>query len=115
MSKLDAFTINVLCNPEVIGVNQDALGRQARIVRQSETEFVLAKPLEDGSLAVGLFALGRGRQTIAVSWKDLGVEGPRRVRDVWRCTDAGTADGEWKADVPRHGVSLVRLVPVTRL
>lgn len=112
MSKLDAFTINVLCNPEVIEVNQDALGKQARTVRRTDTEFVLAKPLEDGSLAVGLFALGQGPQTISVSWTDLGVEGPRRVRDVWRCADAGTADGMWKADVPRHGVAFVRLFPM---
>ncbi len=114
MSKLDPFTVNVLCNPEVIEVNQDVLGKQARIVRQTDTELVLAKPLEDGSLAVGLFALGRGRQTIAVSWDELAIRGPRRVRDVWRCADAGTADGQWKADVPRHGVSFVRLVPAAR-
>ena len=30
MTKLDPFTLNVLCNAEVIAVNQDPLGQQAR-------------------------------------------------------------------------------------
>ena len=51
------FTLNVLCNHEVIDVDQDPLGHQARIVRQTDSEFVLAKDLEDGSKAVGLFNL----------------------------------------------------------
>ena len=35
MARLDPFTLNVLCNAEVIDVDQDALGRQARIVRKT--------------------------------------------------------------------------------
>ena len=37
MARLDPFTLNVLCNAEVIDVDQDALGRQARIVRKTPT------------------------------------------------------------------------------
>ncbi|MBL8234286.1 MAG: putative Ig domain-containing protein, partial [Bryobacterales bacterium] len=57
MARLDDFTLNVLTNHEVIDVNQDVLGKQARVVRKTAEELVLAKPLEDGSLAVGLFNL----------------------------------------------------------
>ena len=57
MAKFDPFTLNVLCNHEVIEVNQDPLGKQAKIIRKSDTEFVLAKEMEDGSIAVGLFNL----------------------------------------------------------
>ncbi|MBI3278895.1 MAG: alpha-galactosidase, partial [Acidobacteria bacterium] len=46
MNSLDEFTLNVLCNAEVIEIDQDALGRQGRIVRRTEEEFVLAKALE---------------------------------------------------------------------
>jgi len=34
MRKLDEFTLNVLCNHEVIDVNQDLLGKQAVIIRR---------------------------------------------------------------------------------
>ncbi len=50
MQQLDAFTLNVLCNAEVIDVDQDPLGKQARIVRKTPDEYILAKPMEDGSL-----------------------------------------------------------------
>ena len=52
MTKLDDLTINILCNAEVIDIDQDSLGKQARIVRKDPKELVLAKPLEDGSVAV---------------------------------------------------------------
>ncbi len=109
MTKLDAFTLNVLCNAEVIDVNQDPLGKQARIIRQTDTELVLAKPLQDGDLAVGLFNLGEMEQEIAVSFSDLGITGKRIARDVWRQKDLGEFDGTFSAVIPRHGVSFVRL------
>ena len=109
MGALDEFTLNVLCNAEVIDVDQDALGKQGRIIRKSEDEFILAKPLEDGSLAVGLFNLSESPRKIEVSWKDLGLSAKQRVRDVWRQKDLGSAEGSYGADTPRHGVTFVRL------
>jgi len=53
MGALDKFTLNILCNSEVIDIDQDSLGRQGRIVRKNEDEFIMAKPLEDGALAGG--------------------------------------------------------------
>ena len=112
MSRLDDFTLNVLCNVEVIDVDQDALGRQARIVRQTEDELVLAKGMQDGSLAVGLFNLSEEPRTISANWQELGLNGRQRSRDVWRQKDLDPVEGKLTADVPRHGVSMVRLFPV---
>lgn len=109
MSRLDDFTINVLCNAEVLDVNQDTLGRQAKPVRQTAEELVLAKPLEDKSLAVGLFNLSGSDRAMRVDWKELGLRGRRRVRDLWRQKDLGPATGAFTARVPRHGVAMVRI------
>ncbi len=115
MEKLDDFTLNILCNSEVIDVDQDALGQQARIVRyQEENNLVLAKPLEDGSLAVGLFNLGEKARKLSVTWKELQVDGPQRPRDLWRQTDLGVVDKQFEAEVGRHGVSFVRLWPAQK-
>ena len=111
MGRLDEFTLNVLCNAEVIDVDQDALGKQARIVRQTEDEFVLAKPMEDGSLAVGLFNLTNSPRPMSVSWGDLGIQGTRKVRDAWRQKDLGSAVDQYRATVNGHGVALLRLGP----
>ncbi len=111
MAKLDEFTINVLCNPEVIDVDQDALGKQARPVVMNDDTLIMAKPLEDGSLALGLFNLGERPRTIGVTWDQLGLSGKQRVRDLWRHQEIGEREDEYRERIPRHGVMLVRLWP----
>jgi alpha-galactosidase len=109
MARLDDFTLSVLCNAEVIGVNQDLLGKQAWIVRKTKEEFVLAKPLADGSLAVGLFNLTRVERPMAASWQELKLDGNRKARDLWRQKDEAASNNELRRPVPAHGVALVRL------
>lgn len=111
MARLDVFTRNILCNAEVIDIDQDALGKQAAIVRKTDTEFILARPLADGSLAIGLFNLTTAPRTLTVSWSDLGVSGRQVVRDVWRQRDVGAFHTAYSTEVPAHGVELMRLIP----
>jgi alpha-galactosidase len=111
MARLDAFTLNVLCNAEVISVDQDPLGRQANILRQSETELVMVKELKDDAKAVGLFNLGERPATIEVAWTELGITGKKCVRDLWRQKVQGEFETDFRAEVPRHGVVLVRISP----
>ena len=109
MSHLDPFTLNILCNSEVIDIDQDALGKQAKVVKKSSDEFILAKPMADGSLAVGLFNLGDKDSKISVDWKELGLTGKRVVHDVWRQKNIGHAAGTYGTVVKPHGVAFVRL------
>ena len=103
MARLDPFTLNVLCNAEVIDVDQDPLGRQARIIRKTPGEFILLKDLEDGSKALGLFNLGEAEATISAAWSDLGLSGKQQVRDLWRQKDLPAADGKFQACAPARG------------
>ena len=109
MGRLDDFTLNVLCNTEVIDVDQDALGKQARIVRKTDDELILAKPMEDGSLAVGFFNLTKTQRTIEAGWAELKLEGRQQARDVWRQKKLGGAADGYSASVAPHGVALIRL------
>ncbi len=109
MSKLDEFTINVLCNPEVIDVNQDPLGQCARVVKFDDDTFLMVKDLADGTKAIGLCNKGEEPVQLAAKWSDVGVKGKQEVRDLWRQKDLGKVDGEFKAQVPRRGVVLVRV------
>ncbi len=110
MSKLDEFTLNVLCNSEVIDIDQDSLGKQAVIVRKTEDEFILEKRLDDGSIAVGYFNLTTAPRSISADWKELGLTGTQRVRDVWRQRDLGSFSENFSTQVPNHGVILVRFI-----
>lgn len=115
MSRLDDFTLNVLCNSEVIDVNQDPLGKQAAILRKTGEEFVLVKPMEDGSKALGLFNLTTAPRTISVSFEQLEVGDKQRFRDLWRQKEIGSFDDRFEIEVPPHGVSFLLMRPETQL
>ncbi|MGE5294377.1 MAG: NPCBM/NEW2 domain-containing protein [Solirubrobacterales bacterium] len=111
LTRIDEFTMNLLTNDEVLEVNQDPLGKQAARVVQEGSAEVWSKKMEDGSLAVGLFNRDEVPQTVTAKWSDLGVSGKMRVRDLWRQKDVGSFDSSFGAEIPRHGVMLVRLFP----
>ncbi|MFB3905965.1 MAG: putative Ig domain-containing protein [Acidobacteriota bacterium] len=112
MTRLDAFTLNVLCNPEVIEVDQDPLGRCGAVQHLDEFTFLMVKILEDGSKAVGLFNQKDTDATVTADWPALGIRGRSKVRDLWRQRDLGVFDGEFQAKVPARGVVLVRISPI---
>ncbi len=114
MTRLDDFTLGLLCNDEVLEVDQDPLCRQASRVMQDTGKNleIWTKPLADGSKAVGLFNRSDTNTTVAAKWADLGVTGQQKVRDLWRQKDLGQFTDEFTASVPLHGVVFVRVWPV---
>ncbi|HXR46505.1 MAG TPA: NPCBM/NEW2 domain-containing protein [Candidatus Limnocylindrales bacterium] len=112
MTKLDAFTLGLLSNDEVLAVDQDPLARQASRVADNGTQQVWAKDMEDGSEAVGLFNLSRSSATVVAKWSELGLIGKQRVRDLWRQKDLGEFSDQFATTVPPHGVVLIRMWPV---
>ena len=111
MGNLDEFTLNVLCNPEVIDINQDALGQGAAPVAVTPKTYLMVKELEDGGMAVGFFNRSEQPAAVTAPWPVLGLKGRVKIRDVWRQQDLGTADGSYTATVPKHGVVLIRIFP----
>lgn len=109
LSKLDAFTIDLFTNDEVIDVNQDPLGKQGgRIAMDRRTE-VWARPLTDGTTAVGLFNRGSRKTAVAAQWADLGIKGQQPVRDLWRKRNLGEFGNAFSAEVPRHGAMMLKI------
>jgi alpha-galactosidase len=109
MSKLDEFTLNVLCNPEVIEVNQDPLGECALVIKKKDDCFLMVKNLADGSRAVGLFNRGKSTVTVQVDWSELKLTDEQLVRDLWRQKDLGEFNRKFSAEVPSQGVVMVRI------
>ena len=100
MAQLDPFTLNVLCNAEVIDVDQDALGRQARIVRKTPSDFILLKDLEDGSRPWGFSTWARRKPRFprpGAIWASRQAADPRFV------AAKGPAGG--RREVPGHGAA----------
>ena len=109
MANLDEFTLNVLCNPEVIEVNQDPLGECGLIIKQSEDVFLMVKNLVDGSKALGLFNRGKQTTEVTADWKSLQLSGKLAVRDLWHQKDLGKFQEKFTAQVPAQGVVMVKI------
>ncbi|HTR80980.1 MAG TPA: putative Ig domain-containing protein [Bacteroidota bacterium] len=109
MDKLDAFTLNLLTNDEVLAIDQDPLGKEAVSVTSDGSVRTYEKFLEDGSKAIGFFNLGDKDTTMTVRWT--GLMGPQEVRDVWRQKDLGVYDEQFQAVVAPHGAELFRVWP----
>ncbi len=109
MTQLDAFTLNLLTNDEVLEVNQDPLGRQAARVQRTDSSELWAKRMEDGSVAAGLFNRSYLTSPVTLEFKSLGLTGKQRLRDLWRQKHIGTVSDRFTAEIPGHGVQLLRL------
>ena len=70
---------------------------------------VWVKPLSDGSQAVGLFNRGEDAEKITVNFSDLGIAGSASVRNLWTKKDLGSFSGSYSAEVPKHGVVLIKV------
>ena len=102
-------TLAILTNREVVSVDQDALGKQGYRVAQDGASEVWAKPLAGGEWAIGLFNRGPETVKVTVHWKDVGLSGKHRVRDLWTHQNRGNPKDEFWYEVPSHGVVLLRV------
>ncbi len=99
----------ILRNPRLLAVNQDPLGAGGRRVRDDGSVEILAKPLSDGSVAVGLFNRGSATATVTTTAAQVGLSGgPFTLTDLWTGGVSSTA-GQISASVPAHGVAAFRV------
>jgi alpha-galactosidase len=109
LSKMTPDTLAILTNPEVIAVDQDALGIQGHRVAQEGQLEVWVKLLADGSKAVGLFNRGESVMPVTAHFRDVGVGDTASVRDLWEKRDLGVFNSSFTAQVPTHGVVLLKV------
>ena len=126
LEQLDPFTLNLLTNDEVLAIDQDPLGKSARLISDEKGVQTWLKPLEDGSYALGLFATadyGKSPQSFfrwgdepalnyRVDFARLGLAGKWKVKDTWRQQDRGLFELGYDAEIRHHGVALLRMYPV---
>jgi hypothetical protein len=108
MGKLDEFTMNLLTNDEVLAIDQDALGKEARQLILNDNYQVWFKDLSNGDKAVAIFNTSDQYQTVALDRKANGLAGLTKVRDVWQQIYLITKADTYTAKVAPHGVAMVR-------
>ncbi|WP_410668640.1 NPCBM/NEW2 domain-containing protein [Amycolatopsis sp. cmx-4-68] len=110
LRKVSPANFDVLRNAEVIALDQDRRGVQAKVLSNQDGHWVFAKPLADGDVAVALFNETTSSATIATTAAAAGL--PRAAgysaRDLWAHRDLQTA-GRISAVVPPHATAVYRV------
>ena len=109
LSQLDAFTLNLLTNDEVLAIDQDEGGHQAQRVLLGNGYEVWVKPLSDGGCAVGIFNMEDICQKVRFTWASLGLDRYHTLRDVWRQHSEGNLPVGFEGMLMPHGVLLYTL------
>lgn len=123
IERLDAFTLSLLSNDEVIAINQDPLGMAGRLVLEKDGFQVWKRELENGDCAVGIFNIADFGKTpgsyfrwgneqakiFQLNFKEIGLVGNFKIRDVWRQRDLSIFKNGITTSVPHHGVVMLRL------
>jgi hypothetical protein len=113
LTKLSKATKEMITNPEVIAVDQDALGLQCvKVVEAAAGLQVWAKPLAaSGSLAVLLLNRTKSSAPITLTWNELGLDpsSPAAVRDLWARSELGNFPGSYTATVPAEDAVMVTI------
>jgi alpha-galactosidase len=113
IANMSADTKEILLNKDVIAIDQDLLGRQGRRVKKTGDLEVWSKQLQDGGRAVALINRSPSAAKISVAWTDIGYPAAvsAMVRDLWTKKESASVKGEYSAEVPSHGVVMVRIEP----
>lgn len=108
---MDDATRAILTNTEVIAIDQDPLGAQARRVRTDGPLEYYAKPLANGDVALALLNAGTEAAIMRVEFAaDAQLpDGAIHVRDLWRHVDLGAHSHSYEAPVRGHETVVLRL------
>jgi hypothetical protein len=111
---LDAPTLALLTNREVLAVNQRSTDNRAHDV-QWGTRIWSARVEGSDDRYVALFHPGdklnpeKKPREVAIGLDQLGLAGAVKVRDLWTGQDRGTSSNRIAAVLPVHGAALFRL------
>jgi alpha-galactosidase len=94
----------ILTNREVIAVDQDSLGKQGERIRKEVDWEIWNKEMSGNRNAVVLLNRSNSPSEINVEWKEIGLKGKFKVRDLWKHKDLGRfKDSFTGKKIPGHG------------
>jgi len=111
--KLDGTSLDLLKNADLIAIDQDSLGIQAKVLSgtrltNSTGTMFLEKPLSDRSVAVAFYNGTDSAQNMTASLSDLGLAGNATWADAF--SDQEWTQSSMSQSVPAHGTAVYRVV-----
>ena len=112
MRNIAPEAMELMCNKELIALNQDAAYQQAYVVKKTDDCWILVKDLEQlygKKRAVALYNPTDEEHTLELSFADVDLAGTVSVRDVFEHADLPEAEGQMTVTVPAHGTRIYAL------
>jgi len=106
--KLDAFTLSLITNDEVLAVNQASVANRPVFDRAGRIVWTADAP-NSRAKYVAAFNATEAAGPVVIPLADLGMSGPVSVRDLWTHQAGGAAGPELSPLVPAHGAVLLRV------
>jgi len=101
----------ILTNKDVIAINQDPLGHQARYVYSGGQVEVWTRDLKDGAKAIAIINIGSDRistHPFHLDLKQLGLNGTQTAKELWTGKDLQLTDN-MEMEIDSHDVRLLRI------
>jgi alpha-galactosidase len=108
---VDATSLETLLNREILAINQDALGRQARRAIKDRQIEIWKKPLANGDCAIGILNRGAAATEVKLRWTDIALAPKGTLRDLWAHKDLGAITETITLPVASHETRVLRYSP----
>lgn len=100
---------DILTNHDVIGIDQDPLGKEAARVNTEGSTEIWTRELAAGAKAIALFNRGEQPAEMRLNITAAGIANGVQARDLWTGKDLGPLTSAYRATVPAHGAALLRV------
>ena len=108
---LDAATLELLTNAEVLAVDQHSANNRELFTRGNQVAWTADAPGSRDKY-VAVFNLDDHKPAhVTVRWSELGLSGKCTVRDLWAKKDLGSVDGTFAPTIEPRGAGLYRITP----
>ncbi len=108
MTQMDAFTLSLMTNDEVIAVNQYSENNR-QFYREGDFIAWVADDENTNDKYLALFNAGAASAEVPADLSALGFTGSVAIRSLWDHADLGSFNGSFAAMVNSHGAGLFRL------
>lgn len=109
LSTINKATLDILTNGELIAINQDRLGQQARCVYSHEGHEIYLKDLENGDIAIAILNRNNTKSDFNLKLADINLKSRYKIRDIVAKSDAGILSKTLKASISSHEAKVYRI------
>ena len=104
-------TKNILLNSEILAINQDPKGEQAKLVSKQNGVWIYKKSMSDSSVVVAVFNSSKKEKQFDLKESELGLQGTYEVYNIWEHTKKDALSDKVAVTLKGHETVVLKLKP----